>query len=257
MVTANVLDGSLVTYDASNTVISFNTIRIAEGGDAPIYMIKYGGGNRILGNTIVREAGAGAGSGIVIAAHNSGFPRDTIISGNVIRLQADGNGIVAEPAVGMLVTDNVIESSAPTAQTWSGFSTRGTHYEGDPSTTSDDVTTGVERLTFTGNQVRGKFRRMVAEGQFSIPAVPAGTAADGTPYPARPAVPIPNHSTVITGNIYEPADLSNVIYGIDFGAAGCPTPAPIVDTNVFRGVTAANQVVGACGTTWIGHNSGP
>jgi hypothetical protein len=183
--------------------------------------------------------------------HNSGFPSDIVISGNVIRLQSDGNGIAAEPGVGVIVANNIIESNAPTAATFSAFYTRGTHYEGDPSTTADDVTTGVERVTFTGNQVRGRFRRMFHEGQFAIPAVPAGPN-----YPARPAVPIPNHSTVVTGNIYEPAAPSSVTYGVHFDV-GCPTPAPIVDTNVFRGVTAANQVVGACGAGWLGQNSGP
>ncbi|WP_394827916.1 hypothetical protein [Pendulispora albinea] len=225
VISGNLLDGSISAYNTSNTIFAFNTITIAEDNTTNIQLIKRGSGNRIFGNTLVREATAAAGNAILVRLHNSGFPSDVIISDNVIRMRSDGNAIQAEPAVGLVVDGNIIEGSGPTADTFSAFVTRG----------SESVGTGSQRITFTGNQVRGRFRRMFIEGQFMTQV---------------------NHATVITGNIFEPATTGSTISGVVF-ESGCPTPAPIVDGNVFRGLPAARHVEGACGAGWIGQNSGP
>jgi hypothetical protein len=225
VITGNVIDGSVWGYNTANTVISFNTITIDSGIDSPIALTKYGAGNRILGNTIVRESTASAGSGINANLHNSGYPSDIIIANNVIRLRADGNAIVTEPGVGVLVTGNIIESTAPSQSTYSGLFAGG----------NVSLSTAVERVTFTGNQVRGSFRRMVHIGQ---------------------ATGLTNHSVVVTSNIYEPVTTGTTIYGVNFDN-GCPTPAPIIDSNIFRGLPTGQHVVGFCGTGWIGTNSGP
>ncbi len=236
VITANLLEGSIFSYDASDTEISFNTINIVDGAGANVTFIKYGSGNRILGNTLVREASAPPGAAIAVGIHNSGYPSDTTITGNVIRMYSDGNAIVAEPGVGMLVANNVIESQAPTAATYSAFFSRGVEIRDEHGVVL--VASGVERVTFIGNQVRGNFRRMVHIGQYLTNV---------------------NHSVMVSGNIYEPVITTQtrpVIYGVDF-QVGCPTPAPVVDANVFRGVAANLQVVGPCGTGWVGTNSGP
>ncbi|WP_394841949.1 hypothetical protein LZC95_33345 [Pendulispora brunnea] len=227
VITGNILDGAIVVNNASNTVISSNTIEVAEGNAPNISLIRFGSGTRIVGNTLLRAAAADAASAILARIHNDGFPSDAIITENVIRMRSAGHAIEALPGVGMVIDNNIVEGFAPMPNDFSALATRGNK--------TDLAGTGSERITFTGNQVRGNFRWMVIEDQQAA---------------------LVNHSTVIQGNIFEPSTTASPTAGVLFKTA-CPTPPPVVDGNVFRGLPAARHVDGACGTGWIGQNSGP
>jgi hypothetical protein len=228
VVSNNILDGGIITFNVSRISIEHNIINgqaLASNREPVIQIIKHTDSLRLIGNDIDRPAAAGAGAVIVASVHNDDRPIDVTIALNTIRQNTDDDVIDLIGAQNVTIVDNTIHCNQPTGDKFDAIM-------GHSALLSIPVNSGTpvpfENLIVSQNRARGRCKTLVR-------VAPQGT--------------IPVGAVSVTENQTKGFSL-----GVLFDGSILPSIKPRISDNLFEGTAPANFVQGPPGFTFDGSN---
>ncbi len=235
VVSNNILDGGIATFNVSRISIEHNVIngQASATNPSPVISVeKFTDSLRLTGNEITRPAGAATGNVVSLSVHNSGWPIDVSIALNTIRQNADGNVIDMEGAQNVSILGNTFHCNQPTANTFDVILGRSIPPNpDDPNTPEDESRPAVpiENLLVSQNRARGPCKTLARVAPFG------NTVAVG-------AVTVTENQT------------KGFSTGVQFTGPALPSVKPRISDNLFEGTTPANFVVGPPGFAFDGNN---
>jgi hypothetical protein len=232
IVSGNVIDGGIHTYNVSRISIEHNVINGQPGAKKaePVpKIIKFTDGLRLIGNEIERPAGARAGAVVYLGAHGSGWPVDVTIALNTIRQNTDGILVDMEGAQHVTIVDNTLHCNQPTSGGFSAIRGQSARINDDPATPVDETAAvPLENLIVARNRARGVCRAL-------LQAVPRGG--------------VPVGAVTVTDN-----QTKGFRSGVEFTGSLRPSVKPRITDNLFEGTPPASFVKGPPGFSFEGGN---
>jgi hypothetical protein len=235
IVSNNILDGGIITFNVARVSIEHNVISgkaLQRSADPVVHILKFTDSLRIVGNEIDRPAGAHAAAVLGASVHNNGFPIDVTIALNTLTQNTDGDVIHMEGVQNVTTVDNTIHCNQPTDDTFSAiFGHAAPAREDNPSTPEDEARPAVplNNLIIAQNRARGRCKTFVR-------LLPQGAAA-------------PVGVVTVSDN-----QTNGFSVGVEFGGSILPSVKPRISDNIFQGTAPANFVKGPPGFAFDGSN---
>ena len=232
IVSNNILDGGIITFNVSRVSIEHNVINgqpSAKNAAPVVQVIKVTDSLRLIGNDIDRPAGSVPGNVVDMAIHNSGWPSDVTIALNTFRQNTDGHAINMEGVQNVTVVDNMIHCNQPTGDKFHAVFGSGIPPAADNPNTPEDETrpaVPIDGLIVSQNRARGGCKSLV-------------TVASRVNARAG-AVTVTENQT------------KGFSTGVEF--IGSPGVKPRISDNLFEGTAPVSFVKGPPGFTFDGSN---
>jgi hypothetical protein len=224
VVSNNILDGGIITFNVARISIEHNIINgqaLAANKTPVIQVIKTTDSLRLVGNEIDRPATSGSGAVILASVHNSGWPTDVTMALNTIRQNTDGDVIDMDGVQDVTITGNTMQCNQPTAGRFDAIMGHG-------AIAGPNAPIPFEHLIVSQNRVRGRCKTLVR-------VAPQGT--------------VPVGAVSITGN-----QTKGMSVGVLFDGNLLPAIKPRISDNLFEGTAPANFVKGPVGFSFNGEN---
>jgi hypothetical protein len=231
VVSGNVLDGGIITFNVSRVSIEHNIINgqpEARNRTPVIQILKHTDSLRLIGNEIDRPASSIGGSVIQISAHGSGWPSDVMIALNTIRQNTDDKVIDMMGIQNVTIVDNTIHCNQPTDDLFPAI--RGQSLLITDTLQTERTPVSLDNLIISQNRARGQCNALV----FLVPRT------------QEPAVPV--GAVTVTEN-----QTKGFSFGVIFRNS-IPSVKPRISDNLFEGTVPENFVIGPQNFTFDGSN---
>jgi hypothetical protein len=229
IVSGNILDGGVHTFNVSRVSIEHNVINghpSAKNADPVVKIIKFTDSLRLIGNDMARPPGAVAGPIVQVSVHNTGFPTDVTIALNTVSQNTDANAIIMEGVQNVTIVDNTIQCKQPSDDLFPAIRAQSALIR-EPG--RSDVPVPLTHLIVSQNRARGACRSLLHLAPF------------------RDLVPV--GAVTVTEN-----QTKDFAVGVQFGGAILPSVKPRISDNLFEGAAPADFVRGPPGLVHDGNN---
>lgn len=207
VVSNNILDGGIITFNVSRISIEHNVINgqaLASNQEPVIQIIKHTDSLHLIGNDIDRPAASGPGAVILARVHNTDWPTDVTMALNTIRQNTDGDVIDMRGVQNVTIVDNTIHCNQPIDDTYAAVLGRSVPPEADNPNTPQDETrplVPLDSLIVSQNRARARCKTLVL-------LAPHGTA-------------VPVSAVTVTEN-----QIKGFSFGVQFAGSILPSVKP-------------------------------